>query len=321
MKKVFAFWAVVMAAVMLMCACSTSTPAKVRVAALKGPTGIGMAQLMDQAKQNKTQGKYEFTVAAAPDEVVSAVASGSVDIAAVPVNLAASLYAKTEGKVKLAAVNTLGVLYILENGDSVHSVADLKGKTLYATGQGSTPEYVLNAILEKNGLKVGEDVVIEYKAEHDELATLAASGEVTLAMLPEPNVTAAMAKNENLRIALDLTQQWESLELGTLVQGCIVVRDGFLQENPQAVQTFLTEYAASVDYVNGDPAAAGELVASAGIMPQAALAAKAIPNCNIVCIQGDEMKAMASSTLQVLFDANPKSVGGAMPDDGFYYLP
>ena len=222
---------------------------------------------------------------------------------------------------KLAAVNTLGVLYILENGDSVHSVADLKGKTLYATGQGSTPEYVLNAILEKNGLKVGEDVVIEYKAEHDELATLAASGEVTLAMLPEPNVTAAMAKNENLRIALDLTQQWESLELGTLVQGCIVVRDGFLQENPQAVQTFLTEYAASVDYVNGDPAAAGELVASAGIMPQAALAAKAIPNCNIVCIQGDEMKAMASSTLQVLFDANPKSVGGAMPDDGFYYLP
>ena len=321
MKKYLTLWAVVMAAVMLTCACSASAPAKVRVAALKGPTGMGMAQLMDQAKHNSTQGKYEFTVAASPDEVVSAVASGSVDIAAVPINLAASLYAKTEGKVKLAAVNTLGVLYILENGDSVHSVADLKGKTLYATGQGSTPEYVLHALLEKNGLKAGEDVIIEYKAEHDELATLAASGEVALAMLPEPNVTAAMAKNGNLRIALDLTEQWEGLELGTLVQGCIVVRDGFLQENPQAVQTFLTEYTASVDDVNGDPAAAGELVAAAGIMPQAALAAKAIPNCNIVCIQGDEMKAMAGSTLRVLFDANPKSVGGAMPDDGFYYLP
>ncbi len=321
MKKYLPLLGVVMAAVMLMCACSASAPAAVRVTALKGPTGIGMAQLMDQSAQNKAQGKYEFTVATSPDEVVSALASGSVDIAAVPVNLAASLYAKTEGKVKLAAVNALGVLYILEEGDTIHSVADLKGKTLYATGQGSTPEYVLNAILEKNGLTAGEDVTIEYKAEHDELSTLIASGEVALAMLPEPNVTAAMAKNENLRIALDLTTEWENLGLGTLVQGCIVARDEFLQQNPQAMQTFLEEYAASVSFVNGDPAAAGEMVVAAGIMPQAALATKAIPNCNIVCIQGDEMKAMASSTLQVLYDANPKSVGGAMPDDGFYYLP
>ncbi len=321
MKKQFAFWAVVMAAMLLMCACSAPTAATVRVAALKGPTGIGMAQLMDQAKQKKAQGQYEFTVATSPDEVVSAVASGSVDIAAVPVNLAASLYAKTEGKVKLAAVNTLGVLYVLEAGDTIHDVTDLKGKTLYATGQGSTPEYILNAVLEKNGLKPGGDVTITYKAEHDELATLLAGGEVSLGMLPEPNVTAAMAKNENLRIALDLTQAWEDQGLGTLVQGCIIVRDGFLEQNPQAVQTFLSEYAASVSFVNGDPKAAGELVADAGIMPQAALATKAIPNCNIVCIQGEEMKTMASSTLQVLFDANPKSVGGAMPDDDFYYMP
>ena len=292
--------------------------APINVLALKGPTGIGMVQMMDQ-----NDGTYAFALAGAPDEAVAAVASGSADIAAVPTNLAATLYNKTNGNVQLLALNTLGVLHILEAGESIQSVEDLAGRTLYATGQGSTPEYVLNYILSQYGLT--DQVTVEYKAEHSELATLAAAGEVDLVMLPEPNVTSVLMNNADFREALDVTELFgqaaeKAGQGGTVLSmGCVIVRRDFAEQNPEAVSAFMDAYAASVAFVNADVEAASALVEEQGILPKAAVAARAIPNCHIVFVEGEEMKAQIEPFFQMLYDANPASVGGALPGEDFYY--
>lgn len=222
------------------------------------------------------------------------------------------------------AINTLGVLYVLENGSTINSVADLKGKTIYATGKGATPEYILNYILKANGIDPEKDVTIEYKTEHAELAALAATGKVAISMLPEPNVTAVLKQNKNARIALNLTEEWDKAvaangENSKLAQGCIIARKDFVEKNPEAVARFMDAYKASVESVNSAPAEAAALVVKHGIMPKAAIAQAAIPNCNITFIEGAEMKDIMSANLNVLFNANPKSIGGAMPGDDFYY--
>lgn len=297
----------------------TADPTDMNVYALKGPTGMGMVKLMSDAGAGTAANNYTFTLASTADEIVSAIASGSADIAACPVNLASTLYKKTDGAVEILAVNTLGILYLVENGVAVSSVADLKGQTIYASGQGTSAEYVLNYILAQNGLTVGTDVTVEYVSEHSELATLAASGDVSLAVLPEPFVTSAMAQNADLSIALNLTDEWNKVSDSQLAMGCIIARKGFLEENTGAVNNFLKEYGESVAYVNSNPSEAASLIASEGILASAAIAEKAIPNCNITFITGDEMKTITQSNLQVLFDANPSSVGGELPDEGFYY--
>lgn len=303
--------ALLLAGSLLGCAAQTDNTA-IRIAALKGPTGMGLVALMGQEYQSL----YNITLSGAPDEVSASFISGETDVAAVPINLASVLYNKLQGEAVMIAVNTLGVLYVLENGETVSSIADLSGKTLYATGQGSTPEYILSYLLEKNGLT---DVTVEYKAEHSELATLMASGEATLGMLPEPNVSAVMAQNENMRVALDLTAEWEKVSDTPLVQGCLIVRRAFLSEHEAAVTRFLKDHAASAAYVNDHHKQSAALMEQYGVLPSAAVAQKAIPNANIVCLTGDEMKAAASAMLQVLYDFNPKSVGGALPDDALYY--
>lgn len=318
MKKIFALLTALM--LVLSISCTALAGDTVSVYALKGPTGIGMVQMMEQSADG-----YDVTLAGSPDEVVAAVASGNADIAAVPTNLAATLYNKTNGGVQLLALNTLGVLSILERGEAITSVADLAGKTIYATGQGSTPEYVLNYILEANGLE--ESVTVEYKAEHAELATLAAAGQVDLVMLPEPNVTSVMMQNADWRIALDVTALFdEAAEIGgeqgaTMSMGCVIVRSAFAQENPEAVTEFLTQYLQSVTFVNSDVEAAGELAEKHGILPKAAIAQRAIPNCHIVFVAGAEMKAQIEPFFEILHAANPASVGGTLPGEDFYYLP
>ena len=288
------------------------------VYALMGPTGIGMVSLMEDHAD-----EYAFTLVGAPDAVVSAIASGDADIAAVPTNLAATLYNKTKGNVQLLALNTLGVLSILEMGETIQSVEDLAGKTLYATGQGSTPEYVLNYILEANGLT--DSVTVEYKSEHAELATLAAAGDVDLVLLPEPHVTSVLSQNAQYRIALDVTALFEEAaakngeENTTMSMGCVIVRKDFAQANPEKVAAFMEAYAQSIEFVNSDVEAASQLVEKHGIMPKAAVAAKAIPNCHIVYIDGEEMKTQIEPFFQMLFAANPASVGGALPAEDFYY--
>ena len=284
-----------------------------KVATLKGPTGMGMAKMINDDKDAK---KYDFTISSDPTDVTAALVSESLDIAAVPVNLAAVINKKTNGAYLVAAINTLGVLYIVENGNTVNSIADLAGKTVYATGKASTPEYILNYILAKNGL---DNVTVEYKTEHSELAALMVSGEVVLGMLPEPNVTTVLTKNSDLRIALNLTEEWKKVSEGESVQGCVVVSKKAIEEHGALVNAFLDEYKASVEFVNSNVADAAAMIAEIGIVPAAAVAEKAIPNCNIVYIDGDEMVSTLNVFYKVLFDADPKSVGGTLPDESIFY--
>ena len=295
---------------------------EINIAVLAGPTGMGAAKLMTDNTEGKTANKYNFTVATAPDQVGPSLIQGTYDIAAVPTNLAATIYQKTNGGVKAAAVNTGGVLYILENGNTISSVEDLRGKKIYATGQASTPEYILNYVLSKNGIDPASDVEIEYLAEHSELAASLASESAAIGMRPEPQVTAALTKgSENLRIALNLTEEWKNIagDESSLLQGCIAVRSEFAESYPEVVEAFLKEYEASVQYAVNNQEEAAQLIASHGIVASAEIAKKAIPNCNIIYLDGAEMKKQLSGFLQVLYDANPSSVGGALPEDDFYY--
>ncbi len=276
---------------------------------------MGMTKLMDDDEKENLP--YEFTIAASADELSPLIAQGKVDIACVPANLGAVLYKKTEGKIQALAVNTLGVLYLCENGDTVKSIADLKGKTIYSAGKGATPEYALNFILKSNGLE--NDVNIEWKSEHAECLAALLANENSVAMLPQPFVTTAQLKNEGVRVAIDLNDAWNDLGLSSsLLTGIVVVRKEFAESYPDAVKDFLSHYSASVKFVNENIDDAAELVGKYDIVP-AAVAKKAIPNCHIVCITGDEMKSKLSGYLQVLFDQLPASVGGAMPADDFYY--
>lgn len=263
------------------------TPASYSIAALKGPTAMGLVKLMKDSESGETTGnEYTFTLAGSADEVTPALIKGELDMACVPANLAAVLYGKTEGAVEVLTVNTLGVLYIVENGESVQSIADLKGQTIVAAGKGSTPEYALRYLLSENGIDPDNDVTIDWKSEHSECVAALASGQATIALLPQPFVTVAQSKIEGLRMALDLTKEWDALDNGSsLITGVIVARREVVEENPAAVNEFLKEYAASVDYVNANTADAAALIGEYGIV-DAAVAEKALPYCNIVCLTG-----------------------------------
>lgn len=299
---------------------SNSNTAKtpVSVAFLKGPTGIGAVGLMDSTENLND---YTFEISSAPDEVMAELINGGVDIAALPTNVASVVYNKSEQEVCVAAINTLGVLHILERGDTIQSLSDLEGKTIYATGQGSTPEYVLNYILEKNNIHA----TVEYMTEHAELASALLAGDVDIALLPEPNATAVSTKDNSIRYAIDLTQEWNntqklnSLESSQLAMGCIVARKDFIENNATAFENFLKEYQQSVEFVNNNITEAAALVQQYEIMDSATAAEKAIPKCNIVFIANEDMKTALQGFYNVLFQANPKSIGGALPNEDFYY--
>lgn len=323
MKKISRVLALLMAVLMVMsfAACKDKeaeagaqvTP---NVYTLKGPTGMGMAQMISE---NKEDAKYNFTVAASPEEITVAIVSGDADIAACPVNLASVLYNKTQGGVKLLALNTLGVTYIVTNGVEVNSIEDLRGKTIVSAGQGATPEYIITKLLTDSGMTVGEDVFVEFKSEHADVASLIVSGEAQVALLPEPNVTSSTVQNPELKVSLDLTKEWEAKYGTKLVQGCVIARTEFVEANPDAVNSFLENYNESVEVINKADDNAAKMIVEAGIIPKEPIAKKAIPQSYIVFIEGEEMKTLTKENLQVLFDANSKSVGGALPGDDFYY--
>ena len=296
------------------------TPASYSIAALKGPTAMGLVKLMKDSESSETTGNgYTFTLAGSADEVTPALLKGELDMACVPANLAAVLYNKTEGEIEVLAVNTLGVLYIVENGESVQSIADLKGQTIVAAGKGSTPEYALRYLLTENGIDPDNDVTIDWKSEHSECVAALASGQASIALLPQPFVTVAQSKIEGLRMALDLTKEWDALDNGSgLITGVIVARRAVVEENPAAVEAFLNDYAASVDWVNANTADAAALIGEYGIV-DAAVAEKALPYCNIVCLTGADLLEALPGYLEVLYNASPAAVGGEMPDNSFYF--
>lgn len=316
MKRIIA---IITAAVMLFslaafAACSKKQDdTEIRIAALKGPTGMGMVKLAD--KQNYPN--YTVSIEASPDALNPRIISGEVDVAAVPVNLASVLYNKLDGVISVLAVSTLGVLYVVEAGSEVNSVADLAGKTVYATGQGATPEYILNYLLDKNG--VAGSVEVNYVGEHAALATMLADGSAEIGMLPEPNVTSTLAGNDNLRIALNLTEEWNKVCSTELVQGVVIARKSFVNEHPEAIEQFLREYEKSSAFVNENIDEAAKLIVDVGILGNVEIAKKAIPNCNISFSKGEAMHKAVEGMLAVLFEANPKSIGGKLPDKDFYY--
>lgn len=303
----------------------TKEPAKteqvtVNAAVMTGPTAIGMVKLMEDNRKGVSQNSYNFTVAGSADEITPKLVQGALDIAAVPVNLASVLYNKTNGGVKILAVNTLGVLYIVTKGTDIATVSDLKGKTIYATGKGATPEYTLRHVLEKNDIDPDNDVTIEFKTEPKEIVAVMKNAENAVAMLPQPYVTVAGSAVEGLSVALDLTAEWDKLgENSRLITGALVVRTAFADAHPEIVSAFLKEYEKSANYANEDVDGAAELLGSFGIF-DAAVAKKAIPFCNVVCITGSEMKNAVSGYLEILHGMNPASVGKNLPADDFYYV-
>lgn len=303
------------------CTNENSKKVDINIGALKGPTSMGMIKVMEDGSNEETANNYNFIIAGAADEISTGLAKGEIDMAAIPCNLASVLYNNTEGKIKLAGINTLGVIYIVETGNSINSIEDLRGKTIYSTGKGTTPEYTLNYLLSSNGIDPEKDVEIIYKTEATEVAAILSEADDAVAMLPQPYVTTVMMNNDKVRIALDTTKEWEAVsdDGSSVVTGVVVVRSEFLEDNREAVDAFLNEYMASASYVNENVEEASELMEKFDIF-KAAVTKKAIPYSNIVFIQGDEMKAKVNGYLTVLHNQNPKSVGGTVPADDFYYI-
>ena len=288
-----------------------------RVGSLKGPTTMGLVNLMSEVESGAKSG-YSFEMQSQPDVIMSELVSGKLDIALLPANVAAVAYNKTNHGVSAIDINTLGVLYCVSGDENIKSVKDLAGKTVLSTGQGASPEYVLNYLLEKNGVT---DCDVQFKSEATEIAALLKQDPAQIAILPQPFVTVATAQNDQLKVAFSLTDEWKSVSPDSkLLTGVTVVRNEVLENRAAEVDQFIADHQASTEKANTDIDATAELVAKYGIIAKAPVAKKALPNCNIVAIAGDEMKTDLAGYLQVLFDANQKSVGGTMPDDDFYYI-
>lgn len=290
------------------------------IASLKGPTTMGMVKLMKDGEAEETANHYNFEIYGTADEIVPKLIMGDIDIALLPCNLASVLYNKTEGNVQIAAINTLSVLYVVESGDSIHSVQDLVGKTVYSTGKGTTPEFAFNYILKENGIDPEKDLTIEYKSESTEIAALLQEKDEAIAVLPQPYISTVMMQNDKVRMALSFNDEWNKVNTkSSMVTGVLLVRKDFIQENEEAFLAFLDEYKASTEYVNANMEEAAQWIEEYGIVAKAAVAVKALPDSSIVYIDGSDMKAKIQGYLEVLFAANPESVGGALPGDDFYF--
>lgn len=308
MKKKLFCTVLVMMLILSACSAKPKSETAVRVGGLKGPTSMGLLFM----KENSAN--YEFTMATSADELLPMLIKDELDIALVPTNVASVLYAKTEGNIAVIDINTLGVLSIVTASDDIKSVSDLKGQTIYMTGKGTTPEYSLRYVLEQNGLS-DSDVTLEFKSEPTEVASVLASDEKAIGLLPQPFVTAACMQNDKLKTVIDLSDEWSSM-----VTGVTVVSKTFLNENPEAVKQFIEDHMESASAINDNPEHGATLAVEASIVAKEPIALKAIPKCNIVCIAGSEMKDMVSEYLNVLYAKDQSSVGGALPDEEFYFI-
>lgn len=302
---------------------AASSDFTLRVGSLKGPTSMGLVELMDKAKKGEAKGSYDFTMVTAADELLGKIVSGDLDVALVPSNMASIIFNKTNHGVNVLNINTLGVLYVVSADDSIKSIADLKGKTIYLTGKGTTPDYALQYLLKANNMTT-DDVTLEYKSEATEVAALLKEKPEAIGLLPQPFVTVAMAQNDSLKMVLDLTKEWEAVsgeDGGSLVTGVTICRSELLEEHADAIETFLAEQKESAAFANENVAEAAALVAAAGIIEKAPVAEKAIPYCSITYIDGSEMKSMLFGYLNALYEMDPTTVGGKLPTDDFFYVP
>jgi len=295
-------------------------PLNLKVATLKGPTGIGMIKLIDSYTNPIENLSFDYTIESSPDLLVAKLIKGELDIAAVPANLASIIYNKTDGKYKIANINTLNVMYIVSKGIKIDSIADLKGKTLYISGQGATPDYVTRYLLKENNLEIGKDIEVNYTLDHASLSQAILSGDVEIGVLPEPFVTTTMMKDPDITISVDLLTEWEKIEDDSvLALGALIIKSELINNHPEVVKNFLNEYKSSIEYVNTNIPEAAKLVEKHGILPKSKLAELAIPKCNIVYMDAFENQDRLNNYYKILFDFNPKSIGGKLPDSNFYY--
>jgi NitT/TauT family transport system substrate-binding protein len=297
--------------------------ARIRIGSLLGPTGMGMVKLMEANEQGTSAAEYEFALMAGPDDLIAKIINKEIDVAALPTNMALLLYNRTEGQIQLAAVNTLGTLYLLDQTGAINSVVDLRGKELGISGKGATPDFVMQYLLKHHGLEVDVDVKINYFIQHSDLAAALAAGDMKIGLLPQPHVTTALIRNQNLRIALDINEEWQKTTTGNfeLPMGCIVVQKEFVAGNKEAFGQFLAEYRESVAFVNEEShlEEAAQLMEKHGILPNAAIAKAAIPYCNIVFLEAQDARASLDEYYQILYDFEPSSIGGQLADEDFYY--
>ncbi len=321
MKKVLSLILAVIL-VFSVCGCAAKkTPGEMNVYVLSGPTGIGALNLWDKAEKGETLNKYNFTLTGANDEIVAAVSKGEADIAAVATNLASTIYNRTEGKVTVLAVNTLGVLYMLTNGEEIATVSDLKGKTIYSPGQGANPEYILRYVLKGNGVDPDNDVTIKFVSEGSELLPVWAQEKDAVIMAPQPVATMLTTNNKDAKTVFDMSEEWGKIATdSTLMMGCVIVNNEYLANNKDAVEIFMDEYKESVEAALTNVDATAKLCVEKGIIPKEPIAKKAIPYCGLKFVSGEEMKKGLSGYLKVMFEANAKSVGGKLPADDFYYV-
>lgn len=328
MKKlrVVSLVAVFMLAITLLSGCGQSKNKEdeklvVRVGAMSGPTAMGMVKMMQDAESGVYKQIYRFAdLSTDPATFVAPLTKGDIDIAAVPANLASVIYNNTDGGVQVIAVNNLGVLNIVERGETIRDIKDLAGKKLYATGQGATPEYTLRHILKENGIDPDKDLTIQWCADTTEALSYVSADEGAIAMLPQPFTTAAMMQVDDLRVAIDLNDAWSAVESDCdIITGVVVARTEFVENYPDAVEIFLKDYEASMAFTNENAEEASELIASYGIVAKAPIAQKAIPGCHLTFVKGQDMKTRISGYLQILYDENPAAVGGNLPKDDFYY--
>lgn len=323
-KKILSLCLVISFALCMLTGCSLSDSDSyltVNLGCMKGPTAIGMIKLISDADAGRTDYSYTHTIAGTADEISTGLINGTLDIAAVPCNLASVLYNKTDGEILTIAINTLGVLYIVETGNTINSVSDLKGRTIYSTGQGTTPEYTLRYLLSSAGINPDTEVNIEYKSEATEVVAAIMQNPSAIAMLPQPYVTVASNNNPDLKIALDVAKEWEKLtdSKSSVVTGVLVARKSFIEDNPKVIKDFLSEYKMSADYANSNIDDTAALLESYDVF-KAAIAKKAIPYCSVTYIDGEDMKTFVLSYLNVLYAENPKAVGGKAPSEGMFYI-
>lgn len=312
MKKLLSVSLVLVMGLAMIGGCTKKNPDVVRVGSLSGPTTIGIANMMSDSAEG-----YDFTMATQPDEIASKIGAGELDIALIPANLASSIYNKTNGGIKVIDINTLGVLTCVTADDSITKIEDLAGKTVITTGQGATPEYAVNYLLAQYNV---ENVTLDFKADGQEVIATLSQDANQIAILPQPAATAATLQIEGVKAAFSLNDTWTALNNGSsFVTGVTVARKEFIEQYPDAVSKFLVDHNNSVKAIVTNLEQTADRVAELGIVAKAPIAAKAIPFCNIVCITGAELKPTLEGYLKTLFDANPKSIGGSMPGDDFYY--
>lgn len=294
------------------------------IVGLKGPTSMGMVKVFNELEPLSDLVDLKYDIVSAPDLITAGLLNGEITVAAVPTNLAAVLYNKTEGNIRMLAINTLGVLHIVaDKSENITSFADLKGKTLTTSGKGTVPEYILDYLLEANGLTPGVDITIEYRSEHSEVGTLAITGDAKIVLLPQPFVTIVTGKNENMELAVDLTSEWKKVapEGSELAMGCIISTADFAETYPEEVAKLLNSYEESINWVNSSPEAAAELIVEYGILPDIDTAVRAIPASNIKYFYSQDSKEILNGFYGVLKEFEPKSIGGSIPGEDFYFLP